>query len=245
MSFFSKKETNEKNKSIISQMLDDLTTLEINTIIKESMSAADPPEDVGIMLHGLLEGYKSRIDVILYDNGLSQLFDADKCNTYEKLFNDIKSILAHLKENGIRLEMPEYNRLMRMQSFCQFIDYRSNVKDINARINVYDVDTKKELTPINKFEFVDGDYSHFKFTVYTRDLVKIKRFYDLGNEEIIMQTRFGIDGDVVTRVGRSFSNNPKDLIIHIHDQHTQLSVGYWTTLVTLVTQIVEKIFRKY
>jgi hypothetical protein len=74
-----------------------------------------------------------------------------------------------------------------------------------------------------------------------RDRVKIKRLFDLGTENVVMQTRFGLDGDVVTRIEEGFANKPKQLVIDIHDKHTNLSVQYWKNLIGLVQEIVSKI----
>lgn len=244
----SSKERKRKNNNIISALLDDLTTLEINTIIKDSMSAADPPESTGLLLKGLLDRYKARLNSILADHGLFGFFNQEECITFDKLLITIKEILTHLEKEKIRLDDGDYNRVMRMESFCRFIDYRSKTELKVSKIEKLTVTTKDEsnkeiIVPLNLFKLNKEDYSEDKFKIFTRDLVKIKRYFDLGNEEIIMQTRFGIDGDVVTRIGRDFSKNPKQLIIDIHDKHTNLSINYWKSLVSLVKEIVESIIR--
>ena len=233
----------EKNKTIISELLDDLTHLEINTIIKESMTAAAPPENAGAMLKELIERYRDRVDKILYENGLSDLFNKDNCKSFEELQAALEHIFGYLKSENIRIEDNEYNRMLRMESFCKFIKYRDDEIIVDDKRKGKEKEKSKNI--LYRFEFDGDDCSVVTFEFYTRDLVKVKRFYDLGNEEIIMQTRVGIDGDVVTRIGRDFANNPKQLIIDIHDKHTNLSVNYWKSLIEIVKDLVSGIVRKY
>jgi phosphoribosylformimino-5-aminoimidazole carboxamide ribonucleotide (ProFAR) isomerase len=76
-----------------------------------------------------------------------------------------------------------------------------------------------------------------------RDRVKIKRMFDLGTENIVLQTRFGIDGDVVTRIEENFANHPKEMVLSIHDRQTNLTVNYWKSLVTLIKDFVSEFFK--
>jgi hypothetical protein len=77
----------------------------------------------------------------------------------------------------------------------------------------------------------------------SRDRVMIKRLYDLGTERIVMQTRFGIDGDVVTRIEEGFANKPKQIVLDLHEKHTDLSLKYWQSLISIVKNIVSDIIR--
>lgn len=240
---FKKLFQSDKNTSVISDLLDDLTHLEINTIIKESMTAAAPPENTGEMMKGLMERYRERIDKTLYENGLSDLFNKDNCTSFKAMQEALSNIFGYLKSQNIRIEDNEYNILLRMESFCKFIQYRDD--EIMVDDERKGKEKGKSRNVLYEFEFDGDDCSDVTFEFYTRDLVKVKRYYDLGNEEIIMQTRVGIDGDVVTRIGRDFANNPKQLVIDIHDKHTNLSVNYWKSLIGIVKDLVSGIVRKY
>ena len=118
-----------------------------------------------------------------------------------------------------------------MLSFCDFIKAKSDKTKDDIRLGnpnkdktLYEVDLK--------------DITNLKIIANTRDTVKINRFYDLGDERIVLQTRFGIDGDVVTRIEEDFSNRPKQLVLDIHDEHTNMSVGYWKSLIDIAKGII-------
>ena len=73
---------------------------------------------------------------------------------------------------------------------------------------------------------------------------------DLGTETIVMQTRIGLDGDVITRIERDFAESggdpihgkaaeaTKNAIIGLHEKHIDISVKYWNSLVNMVKDFV-------
>ncbi len=227
-----------RKEHVFGKMLDDLTTLEINTIIKDGMTASVPPENIEKTLKELLDRYKDRMELIVYNN--SDVFDSN--NGFNTSFSDHRSIktfhehLTKCKQKidisvraGMRIDDTDYTRINRMISFCRFIQERSEnsvhgirLRNPEGNETLYDTDLTKEPEII----------------IDTRDMVRINRFYDLGTERIIMQTRFGIDGDIVTRIEEDFSNKPKKLVTDIHEAHTNLSVNYWKSLIDIVKEII-------
>ncbi len=241
MGLFNRNRTSKevrKKEHVFSKMLDDLTTLEINTIIKDGMTASVPPENIERTLKDLLERYKDRIGLIVYNN--SHVFDTgvdfDTDFSRHKSFKGLYEHLIKCKERidamgreGLRIDDTDYSRINRMLSFCRFIQERSESTQHGIRLRepyenetLYEIDLTKEPRMI----------------IDTRDMVRINRFYDLGVERIVMQTRFGIDGDVVTRIEEDFSNKPKQLVTNIHEAHTNMSVNYWKSLIDIVKGIV-------
>lgn len=231
------KELRDK-QGIFSKILDDLTTLEINTIIKKGMSATPPPERIEETVQGLLFKYKKRIIRIIYKNSsevpveLAFDFDDDfSIKAFHEHLEFYKRKVDKLGCEGIRLPDTEYTRIIRMLAFCDFIKSRSDKEGTEIKLRgehegktLYEVD----------LEEIKG----LRITIDTRDTVKINRFYDLGDETVVMQTRFGIDGDIVTRIEEEFSNRPKKLITEIHDEHTNLSVKYWQSLINIAKGII-------
>ncbi len=108
---------------------------------------------------------------------------------------------------------------------------------------------KKEDSP----PLYDAAIKAFKFSIDldTADEVKMKRMRDLGTETIVMQTRVGLDGDVITRIERDFAEsgegkslfgkdaeNTKNTIIGLHEKHIDISIKYWNSLVNMVKDFV-------
>lgn len=235
-----------EKEGTFAKLLDDLTTLEINTIIKKGMTAAPPPEKVEEAVQGLLFRYRERMDRILNrniddlpfkasdhkseDNSIiKNLPDIINIKDFHEFLIAYKSVVDEKGKDGTRLPDIDYTRILRMISFCNFIKVRSNGK--GAEIDIQGSD--KKLYPTNI-----EDITNLKLIISTRDTVKINRFYDLGDETIVMQTRFGIDGDIVTRIEEDFSNRPKEMITRVHDEHTNLSVNYWKSLIDIAKGII-------
>lgn len=243
---FWKKNENGEKAGTISRLLDDLTHLEINTIIKTGMTAAPPPDSIEEMLLVLFEEYKSRMSVILVNNDIGSDIGGDfiTCKSFGDLHKMLLELRGYMDMKGIRLIEFDYIRVLRMISFCEYILSKSKDKtstrdpSMLIQVKTYTKDLSDSL-----YELDLTDITGFRLIMDTRDRVKLKRLFDLGTENIVMQTRFGLDGDVVTRVEKNFANRPKQLVIDLHDKHTQLSINYWKHLVGLVQDIVSKIIR--
>lgn len=226
---------NEKNKTVISRLLDDLTTLEINTIIKKGMTSAPQPEQIEEVLSVLLANYREKICVIVARNDLDFDVKEDSINSYSQLYTNLDGLDKFMTNNDVRMDEGDYVIFLRMKSFCNYL--RSRQKDIvftkrngfDASTTIYDLNLTKN--------------NDFSLSMDSRDRVMIKRLYDLGTERIVMQTRFGIDGDVVTRIEENFANRPKQIVLDLHEEHTNLSLKYWQSLVDVVKNIVVGIKR--
>ncbi len=243
MGFFSRNKNGSK-ASTISRLLDDLTHLEINTIIKPGMTAAPPPDSIEETLQLLFNEYKERMAIILNTNDIDEngKFNFDECKSFSDLHAMLKNLRSYMDENDIRLVEFDYIRLLRMTSFCEYILSKSEGKTSDGnKENVIAVRSSKGNVSKSLYDLNLEDISSLTLSMDVRDKVKIKRLFDLGSENVVMQTRFGLDGDVVTRVEENFASRPKQLVIDIHDKHTNLSVNYWKNLVSLVQEIVTKI----
>lgn len=244
--YFWKKDENRDKAGTISRLLDDLTHLEINTIIKTGMTAAPPPDSIEETLQILFNEYKDRMSVVLVNNdiGADAGFDFTKCKSFHDLHKMLLVLREYMDLKSIRLIEFDYIRVLRMISFCEYMFSKSKGKT-SAIDSALLIKVKPMMEGISESVY-DLDLTHitgFRLIMDARDRVKLKRLFDLGTENIVMQTRFGLDGDVVTRVEENFANRPKQLVIELHDKHTQLSINYWKNLVGLVQDIVSKIIK--
>ncbi len=225
-----------QNKFVISKLLDDLTHLEINTIIKKGMTSAPQPEEIEEVLYVLLTNYKEKTEVIIKRNELDFKTDEDKIHSYEEFYKVLDDMNKFMDSEGIRIDEGDYILFMRMKSFCNYLYSRRNSIKFKPEPKVKEGET---IYTINLKNFCD-----FKLEMDTRDRVMIKRLYDLGTERIVMQTRFGIDGDVVTRIEENFANRPKQIVLDLHEEHTNLSIKYWQSLVSVAKSLVTDLFGK-
>lgn len=224
---------NTSKNGVLSKMLDDLTHLEINTIIKKGMTSAPQPEGVEETLRVLLSNYRIKLNVLVKRNFIENTCSISQCTSFEAFYSALDEISNYMDSKKVRMEEPDYILFLRMKSFCNYL--RSRTGDI----------VFKEKSRIPKeatiFSVNLDTFATFKLEINPRDRIMIKRIFDLGTEQIVMQTRIGIDGDVVTRIEENFAMHPKQMVIDCHDRHTSLSVKYWQSLIIIVKDFVSGI----
>lgn len=247
MGWFSKKkketEDVKKKESTISNLLDDLTTLEINTIIKRGMVAAPMPQSIEEILQSIFIKYKERLKIIFntYDFDESE-FNFKTATTVEHFHGKLKEFGSWMQGDGkepfVKLAEMDFVRYLRMLSFCEYIQSKGDDSkpDDNIQVKIY-----QEGLVANVYKLDMKDYTKYRLIMDVSDRVKIKRMFDLGTENIVMQTRFSLDGDVVTRIEEGFANAPKDVVLRIHDKQTELTVNYWKSLVGMIKDFVNEL----
>ncbi|SMO81243.1 hypothetical protein SAMN06265379_10892 [Saccharicrinis carchari] len=224
-------------KNAIVSMLEDLTHLQIDTIIKKGMTAANPPDRVEELLFRLHARYVCKVKDIIKDNDFEGFtFVLGDCICFSNLLDTLSKLQDYMNENDLWMEDTDYMVFLRMLSFCQFIASLSRSEAYKIKENPEKTALTVELSNYNKFTL--------KGPVAPKELANLKRSFDLGIEKIVMQTRMGIDGDIVSRIEEGFANKPRQLIIDIHDKHTKLSIDYWNSLISTAVKIVGEIFER-
>ncbi|MBL4708735.1 MAG: hypothetical protein JKY48_09900 [Flavobacteriales bacterium] len=71
-----------------------------------------------------------------------------------------------------------------------------------------------------------------------REIMMIKKAWDIGVEEIMLQTIVGIDGDVTTRILERFAKDPDKTVLDLHNEGLKTSINFWYRMVDTVTTIV-------
>lgn len=69
-----------------------------------------------------------------------------------------------------------------------------------------------------------------------RQLTLLKKAFDIGTSKVVLQTIIGLDGDVTTRVAKSFADNQIPMVNDLHHEGIKLSVNYWNKLIDAITQ---------
>ncbi|MCO6357511.1 hypothetical protein [Roseivirga pacifica] len=77
-----------------------------------------------------------------------------------------------------------------------------------------------------------------------RQLTLLKKAFDIGTSKVVLQTIIGLDGDVTTRIAKSFADNQIPLVNDLHQDGIRLSVNYWNNLINAITKFGEFIIGK-
>lgn len=262
----------DKNPSI-KELLEDLSTLEINTIIKDGMLATPSKKGNYDLILDVFNAYTYKYHMVIKEhesikaeepNGRlsfkrpGQDFEPfnDESADYENWGNasrpasflELRERLLSLnriinQDKSLWFSARNFTVLKRIASFCTYVER------LNCPVKVIKKEKSfpKDFVLNEKVRLYNLPISHCEFDFEPVDEVKIKRMRDLGTETILMQTRIGLDGDVVTRIEKDFTINggsrkftesqaelAKSTIIKMHEKHIDISLKYWNSLVTLV-----------
>ena len=69
----------------------------------------------------------------------------------------------------------------------------------------------------------------------------IRKMWELGTEEVVMQTCISLDGDVVTRIDPQLLAKPAELrevLLGVHRESTSVSIRFWSALVSTATNLL-------
>jgi len=257
--FWNKGKLEEK----VSSTLYDLTHLEINTIIKDEMSASKAPASARLLLHALAVTYHEKL-VSLGEkyNGFPGMI-ASKYNlfrgeivfagsghdSFKELHERAGSACALIRENKAAITFPDDV----INSDCLMLRRIETISDDVRRIlKMDDVDPYLHSTDFN---FDDPETvkifrsmpaskaDDYELRLDLRQLLVIKKANDIGIEKVVMQTVIGMDGDITTRISKSFAEQPVVFINQIHHEAISISVDFWKSLINIVVKLGESILK--
>jgi len=256
-----------KLEEIISSTVFDLTHLEINTIIKDEMSASKAPASARMILHELSEKFHFK----LIDLGKKYLpFIGIAGETGEELFRG-KPVYTGSAYNSFReLSHKAQEANARLSESINLVKDAFPMEEINADIKMLmrikaisddirsiliTADTEKEKPDgvnwlykfdnsviVNKFRTLSNtEAKKMELNLDLRQLMLFKKANDIGTEKVVLQTIIGIDGDVTTRITKSFADEPIFFVNEVHHEAIKISVRFWETLVTIVVKLGQTI----
>lgn len=235
----------EALKAALRRIGEDLFAIEINTIIKPTMTAARFPGAA----HGLLDIAAE------YDRFLAQCTSAHDAGTAvsrrinETYFDGLRTTAKALLTTGFPNETPMKRRLV-----ARIQDNSDQIKAILARNGYAAIPTHPTLPPAPQpagephpraFTRDDANVAErnpvkvvFK-DLPSADLVAIRKVWEIGLEEIAMQTVVHLDGDVVTRLQPEYASGGAPGIVALHDRATTVALSYWKDLVGIAREVVK------
>jgi hypothetical protein len=246
----------------ISTTLYDLTHLEINTIIKDEMTASKAPASPRLLLHNLAGKYDLKL-VTLGDKYAQYLgspsVDGDNLfrgkrekegSGYESFkelsvrSKDARMLLKTLKPGGkltkdiIDADMMMLQRIETISGDIRRIlvmDKVDPVKDDPVKLAEFNFDEKETIEKFRSLTSRDAD--KYELNLDLRQLLVIKKANDIGTEKVVLQTVIGMDGDVTTRISKAFAEQPVAFINEMHRDAIGISVEFWKTLINVVVKL--------
>lgn len=75
------------------------------------------------------------------------------------------------------------------------------------------------------------------------DYTVVRKLWELGTEEVAMQTVLELDGDVVLRISPKYAREDASAIHALHNASVDLSYQYWKTIISLVAEFINTAFK--
>lgn len=228
-------------KAQIGSIAENLLNLEINTIIKPNITGRKMPAP----RHALID-IAQEFDAKLTALGLPsevlphQTINLGSFHSFDRLRERANTGLKRIEadEKGRRITAEKEVELM--------ILYRiRNVSDqIKGVFNSVQLRGVKEWD--NDYTRADIESTRPPFPLTPDELVLIRKIWEIGVEEIALQTIIQMDGDVVTRVHPGFATPHHEELHRIHSQSVSVSLSMWKELIGVVKDffagIVEWLF---
>lgn len=255
--FWNKGKLEEK----VSSTLYDLTHLEINTIIKDEMSASKAPASARLLLHALAVTYHEKLVSLgekytgfpgmpATENNLFRgviEFAGSGHDSFKELHERAGSACGQIRENTDTIPFTDDIKnsdclmLRRIEAISDDVRRILKIEGVdpylhNKEFNFDDPETVKTFRsmPASKAD-------EYELRLDLRQLLVIKKANDIGTEKVVLQTVIGMDGDITTRISKSFAEQPVTFINQIHHEAIIISVDFWKTLINVVVKLGESI----
>ncbi len=253
--------SSRKLEEKVSSTLYDLTHLEINTIIKDEMTATKAPSSPRLILYALATMYYYKL-IQLGDKYVEYIGQPEEGTT--NLFRGKEVYLGSGYESFHELSHRAENAALLIMNNKARLPFSVNTMDADImmlnRIRTISNDVRSILKMVDnsKGEPVDGRDSYLfdqkdiiatfrtmrndeaeklELDLDLRQLMVIKKANDIGTEKVIIQTVIGMDGDITTRITQSFAEQPLAFINTMHHEAIGISVDFWKTLINVVVEL--------
>jgi len=197
---------------------EDLATLEINTIKIPGLTARKMPS-----VHAALVQIAQQ-----YDRALGEIDDAFK---WTGDYNAIPDTFDRIGKNA-----GEASKILNasLEKAGAGNDGRQAQFVIVQRIQANAQEVLGVLKEVQKF--TGQDPSSPDLNLAPQNQLRIRRIWDVGTEEVIMQTVVQLNGDVVTRVTEAYATGDFRILHEIHRDTVRVSLNMWKELVATVAE---------
>ena len=238
----------ERTESLVRRVASDLLTIEVNTIIKPCMTARKmPPPPVALFdIVANYSDYLVRSAQLLPDKSTVASLDLSPPAT------NGRDSFSRVLENAEFLE--------KQFSQEEFVDSDENDKRmarvvILRRISHYChlmgniiKDLQTQSTAQSDFDFWNAGhaelYDHYNkamdISIDPHYVALIRKSWDMGVEQVVMQTVIQLDGDMISRIQKGYEREEFHGLQQLHLATCRMGVETWQTMTQLVIHFIEE-----
>lgn len=235
-------------RSALDRLKDNLLQLEINTILKDEMTAQPMPAlphallDIAKNYYNKMVEYEipahfffrpeTKPDTVAPDTVVIGPFPAPAAQDYQPLTLDTDTFdrlrwAARIAEG--KIGNPERRQIVvRICNNCDTL--KAILKRAGAE--AFGGPTRKQLAD-------KPDEIHGLLSVGRDDYAVVQKIWDVGTEQVMVQTAISVTGDVNTRIRRSLTPAEQAALIEVHKVAVTVSVESWQHLVATAVDLLK------
>jgi hypothetical protein len=213
----------------------DLTSLEVNTIIKHDMTGRKMPKPRHALID-IAESYRIKLTDLGFPletgavkPGSFDSFDHIRERAAEGILKFKKKAAKKPLDDDQESDLVLLHRIKRMSDQIKGMMKSFEKRGVAAWNNdISRADIEKQAPDLD---------------LATEELVLIRKIWDMGLERIAMQTVIQLDGDVITRIQAKYADKDSKVIHSIHNQSVAASMKFWGQLTRIVKDILGLLFK--
>ncbi|HET9932580.1 MAG TPA: hypothetical protein VFQ35_17880 [Polyangiaceae bacterium] len=219
----------------LENLINDLFSLEVNTIVKQGMMATKMPNAAHALIDLAID-----YSVTLCRLGAENPMPGDSEASY-RVFHDIREVAS--KRARVIQGLSEDKELAKTQMPKALSDRESADVLLLCRIR----DTCDQLKQIfakspggEATRFDRGSANDFRpeqLPLTDRQRLVLRKAWELGTEVVVLQTSVTLDGDVVSRIHPDYAEPEKRGYLEAHQRGVDTSIAFWKTLVGIVRSL--------
>ncbi len=221
----------QKFKQRLSSVAEDLFNLEVNTIVVDRISAVKMPAPRHALID-IAKAYKynmivMRVDVALSDHKLGSY------EAFQLLGKEAKSWLNDFKQRCVAGTQTDADQ----QSVYLFDRINTKCAQICAMMK------RLEARGVDDWDNTmgrEGADSADRMYLDPKDMLLIRKTWELGTAQIAMQTVVQLDGDVITRINPAYAQAGWLGLHQAHHKGLRVSMSMWKEMVALVETLLAK-----
>ncbi|VEN74697.1 conserved hypothetical protein [Candidatus Desulfarcum epimagneticum] len=213
----------------------DLTSLEVNTIIKHDMTGRKMPKP----RHALIDIAESYL-IKLADMG----FPVETGSVRPGSFDSFDQIREKAAEGILKFKKKASRKPLDDEQESDLV-LLHRIKRMSDQIKGLMKSFEKRGVAVwnNDISRADIENQAPDLPLATEELVLIRKIWDMGLEHIAMQTVIQMDGDVITRIQARYADKDSKVIHSIHNQSVSVSLKFWGQLVRILKDILGLFFK--
>lgn len=221
----------------IKKIAEDVLNLEINTILSDNIEGVKMPGPRHALLD-IAKGYDLRLTLM----GAERMKPPEKHNDFGG-WESFHQLRERANKEILRIEGDkDLNNETRanLNLLYRIKDKSDQLKGLLAGKNGVWVQGISR-------EQINENNVNYSLLLSPSELVLIRKAWELGTEEIAMQTVIQLDGDVITRIQRNYADpNPVNVTIHkLHNEGVSKSIFFWKELIGIIGDFFNLIFKVF